>query len=72
MPTTRVPSTTGSSSNPCCLIRRSTSLIGSLGPIFTVWLGYLLLGEAVNATQLAGAALVLGGVTLVTLKPGRA
>ncbi|HEV2041934.1 MAG TPA: DMT family transporter [Casimicrobiaceae bacterium] len=46
-----------------------TSIIGSLGPLFTIWLGWWMLGEAVHWIQLAGAALVLGGVTLVTMKP---
>jgi drug/metabolite transporter (DMT)-like permease len=46
-----------------------TSLIGSLGPVFTIWLGWWILGEPVHWIQLAGAALVLGGVTLVTMKP---
>ncbi len=46
-----------------------TSLIGSLGPVFTIGLGWWILGEAVNWIQLIGAALVLGGVTLVTMKP---
>jgi drug/metabolite transporter (DMT)-like permease len=45
-----------------------TSLIGSLGPVFTIWLGWWILGEPVHWIQLAGAALVLGGVTLVTMK----
>jgi drug/metabolite transporter (DMT)-like permease len=45
-----------------------TSIIGSLGPVFTIWLGWSMLGEAVHWTQLLGAALVLGGVTLVTMK----
>ena len=47
-----------------------TSLVGSLGPVFTIWLGWWILGEPVHWIQLAGAALVLGGVTLVTMKPG--
>ena len=47
----------------------TASLIGSLGPIFTIGLGALILGEAVQATQLVGAALVLVGVMLVTLAP---
>jgi drug/metabolite transporter (DMT)-like permease len=47
----------------------AASLVGSLGPIFTIGLGAMILGEAVHAIQLAGAALVLGGVLLVTLKP---
>jgi len=48
----------------------TSSLIGSLGPVFTIGLGAMILGEAVHWIQLAGAALVLGGVMLVTLRPG--
>ena len=47
----------------------TASLIGSLGPVFTIALGALILGEAVHATQLVGAALVLAGVMLVTMTP---
>jgi drug/metabolite transporter (DMT)-like permease len=47
----------------------SASLVGSLGPVFTIGLGAMILGEPVHAIQLAGAALVLGGVMLVTMKP---
>jgi len=47
----------------------TSSLIGSLGPVFTIGLGALLLGEAVQGIQLLGAALVLIGVLLVTLRP---
>ena len=46
-----------------------TSLVGSLGPVFTIWLGYWILGEPVHWIQLGGAALVLAGVMLVTLEP---
>jgi drug/metabolite transporter (DMT)-like permease len=46
-----------------------TSLVGSLGPVFTIWLGWWLLGEPVHWIQLGGVALVLAGVTLVTLRP---
>jgi drug/metabolite transporter (DMT)-like permease len=46
-----------------------TSLVGSLGPVFTIALGAMLLGEPMHAIQLAGAALVLAGVALVTVKP---
>jgi len=49
----------------------TSSLIGSLGPVFTIGLGALILGEAAHAIQLFGAALVLVGVTLVTLRPAR-
>jgi drug/metabolite transporter (DMT)-like permease len=48
-----------------------TSLLGSLGPLFTIGLGAWLLDEAVHWVQLAGAALVLAGVALVTLRPAR-
>jgi drug/metabolite transporter (DMT)-like permease len=44
----------------------ATSLVGSLGPVFTMGMGALMLGEPVRPVQLAGAALVLVGVTLVT------
>ncbi len=44
----------------------ASSLVGSLGPMFTIGLGALLLGEAVNLLQLVGVALVLAGVMLVS------
>jgi drug/metabolite transporter (DMT)-like permease len=47
----------------------SASLVGSLGPVFTIGLGAMILGEATHAVQLAGAALVVSGVLLVSLKP---
>ena len=47
----------------------TASLIGSLGPVFTIALGAWLLGEPLHAVQLVGAALVLAGVALVTLRP---
>ena len=46
-----------------------TSLVGSLGPVFTIGLGFWILGEPVHWIQLGGAALVLAGVALVTIKP---
>lgn len=46
----------------------ASSLVGSLGPVFTIGLGALILGEPLHWIQLAGAALVLTGVTLVTLR----
>ena len=45
-----------------------TSLVGSLGPVFTIWLGWVILDEPVHWIQLAGAALVLGGVGLMTVR----
>jgi drug/metabolite transporter (DMT)-like permease len=49
----------------------TASLVGSLGPVFTIGIGAAVLGEPVFALQVAGAALVLAGVMLVTLKPAR-
>ncbi len=46
----------------------AASLVGALGPVFTIGFGAMILGEPVNAVQLVGAALVLTGVMLVTLK----
>jgi len=45
-----------------------SSLVGSLGPVFTIGLGAIILGEPTHPIQLAGAALVLAGVLLVSLK----
>lgn len=42
------------------------SIVASIGPVFTLFLGYLFLGETISAVQLAGTALVLGGVLLVS------
>lgn len=43
------------------------SIIGSVGPISTIFLGAMLLGEPVTAIQVAGAALVLAGVLFISL-----
>jgi drug/metabolite transporter (DMT)-like permease len=48
------------------------SLIGALGPVITMGLGVVILGEPFELVQLGGAALVLCGVLLVTLRPSRA
>jgi drug/metabolite transporter (DMT)-like permease len=47
----------------------TSSLIGSLGPMFTLGFGALLLDEPINALQLCGVALVLAGVMLVSRGP---
>jgi drug/metabolite transporter (DMT)-like permease len=49
----------------------ASALIGSLGPVFTIGLSAWLLAEPITAIQLAGAALVLAGVMLVTLRATR-
>lgn len=46
------------------------SLIGSVGPVATIFFGWWLLGESVSAVQLAGAALVLAGVLLASRRKG--
>jgi drug/metabolite transporter (DMT)-like permease len=44
----------------------TASLIGSVGPVSTIYLAYAFLGEDVSLLQLAGSALVLGGVLVVS------
>jgi drug/metabolite transporter (DMT)-like permease len=44
------------------------ALVGSVGPVATIALGKIILDEPVNAQQLFGSALVLSGVTLVSLR----
>jgi drug/metabolite transporter (DMT)-like permease len=46
------------------------SLLGSLGPVATIFLGFIFLGEEITAVQLAGAALVLAGVLSISLRRG--
>ncbi|MDX9707235.1 MAG: DMT family transporter, partial [Azospira sp.] len=41
-------------------------LIGTLGPMLTLFFGWWLLAEPVSLAQIAGAALVLAGVLLVS------
>jgi len=45
------------------------SVIGSLGPVTTIFLGFIFLGEAITAIQLFGAGLVMAGVLTMTAKP---
>ena len=51
----------------CCSIDL-LSMISAIGPVITIYLGWLILGEAVTAIQLTGALLVLAGVLLVGLR----
>jgi len=46
-----------------------TSMIGSIGPVSTIVLAYLFLGERMSPEQIAGSALVLAGVLMISLKP---
>lgn len=43
------------------------SMMGTVGPIATIFLGFAVLDEPITAIQLAGAALVLAGVLAISL-----
>lgn len=43
-------------------------MVGSVGPVATIFFGYWFLGERVTVIQVTGAALVLPGVTLVSTR----
>jgi drug/metabolite transporter (DMT)-like permease len=44
-----------------------TSMIGSIGPVSTIYLAYIFLGEPLSLTQMSGSALVLAGVLMISL-----
>ena len=46
----------------------TASQAGMIGPVSTLFLGALILGEPVTAVQLAGTALVLAGIYMLSLK----
>lgn len=43
-------------------------LIGTIGPVLTIFFGWWILGEPLSAAQMAGTGLVLGGVLLASRK----
>jgi drug/metabolite transporter (DMT)-like permease len=43
-----------------------TALIGSAGPVATIFMAYLFLGETIGGLQVVGSILVLGGVLLIS------
>jgi drug/metabolite transporter (DMT)-like permease len=47
------------------------AILGALGPVTAILAGWVGLDETMTGLQFLGAALVLGGVVLVSLKPGR-
>ena len=49
----------------------NTSLIGSIGPVSTIYMAYLFLGESVSMLQIAGSALVLAGVLIISMNSKR-
>nr|AEI30637.1 DUF6 transmembrane-containing membrane protein [uncultured microorganism] len=50
------------------------SMLGTVGPVATIFLGFAFLDEPITAIQLAGAALVMTGVVAISISraPGRA
>lgn len=50
------------------------SMLGTVGPVATIFLGFAFLDEPITAIQLAGAALVMTGVAAISLArvPGKA
>jgi drug/metabolite transporter (DMT)-like permease len=48
----------------------STSLAGMVGPVVTIALAHVFLGEPVSGSQLAGTALVLAGIFVLSRKSG--
>lgn len=49
----------------------SASLIGSVGPVSTIFMAWLFLGEHISLLQIAGSALVLAGVLVVSMSTRR-
>jgi drug/metabolite transporter (DMT)-like permease len=49
-----------------------SALVACIGPIATIVLAHVFLGEAITPMQLGGAALVLAGVMIISVKPRRA
>ena len=44
------------------------SIMASIGPVATIFLGAMFLGESITAVQLLGAALVLAGMLAISLQ----
>jgi drug/metabolite transporter (DMT)-like permease len=49
----------------------SASLIGTIGPVSTIYMAYLILGESISLLQIAGSSLVLVGVLIISLNSKR-
>lgn len=45
-----------------------TALVGSIGPVATLFMAHTLLGEALSLQQMGGSVLVLAGVLLISLR----
>jgi len=46
------------------------SVIGSVGPVATIFMAFAFLGEPISVAQIAGTSLVIGGVLGISLKRG--
>ena len=46
----------------------NASIIGSVGPVSTIILAYIFLGEAITISQITGTLFVLAGVLIISLK----
>lgn len=46
----------------------NAAIVGSIGPISTILLAYIFLGETVSGIQLIGTSIVLAGILLITIK----
>ncbi len=46
----------------------NAAMMSSIGPIATIFMGYVFLGEPITSIQLAGAALVMTGVLAISLR----
>jgi drug/metabolite transporter (DMT)-like permease len=45
----------------------SASLIGTIGPVSTIYMAYAILGESISLLQIVGSSLVLVGVVIISL-----
>ena len=50
----------------------SASLIGSIGPVSTIYMAYVFLDEHISLLQIGGSALVLAGVLVISLSTKKA
>ena len=49
----------------------SASLIGTIGPVSTIYMAYAILGESISLLQIVGSSLVLVGVLIISLNSKR-
>jgi drug/metabolite transporter (DMT)-like permease len=49
----------------------SASLIGTIGPVSTIFMAYVFLNESISLLQIAGSTLVLGGVLIISMSSKR-